>query len=242
MIKPNWPAPSHIIAGVTQRIGGVSEGVYASNNFGLHVGDNAQHVNTNRQQLDALLPAKKHWQWLEQVHGVDVIHAPTGKVDIADASYTHTTQVVCTVLTADCLPILLTDEKGNEVAAIHAGWRSLCKGVIENTIAQFSANPQTLLAWLGPAIGPQHFEVGNDVLQAFRSANCGEQSQAAFIAKNNNKYLCDIYQLAKIRLYSLGVTQIFGGDLCTVSDSDNFYSFRRDNITGRMVSFIYINQ
>lgn len=241
MITPDWPVPSLIIAGVTQRKGGVSEGVYASNNLAMHVGDNPQHVQNNRDALDKSLPGRKQWQWLEQVHGIDVVAAPTCKVEVADASYTDKPNVVCTVLTADCLPILLCNKQGTEVAAIHAGWRSLCGGVIENAVAKFAAKPEDILAWFGPAIGPQQFEVGEDVVKAFKQANCGEQSASAFTPTANGKFLGNIYQLAKIRLNSLGVNAVYGGDLCTVTDAENFYSFRRDDVTGRMVSFIYIN-
>jgi YfiH family protein len=242
MIKPEWPVPAHIVAGVTWRTAGVSEGVYASNNLAMHVGDNPLHVEQNRKALDAQLPGQKQWQWLEQVHGVAVVDAPTCAVEVADASFTNKANVVCTVLTADCLPVLLCDVTGKEVAAIHAGWRSLCGGVIENALDKFSAEPSTILAWLGPAIGAQQFEVGEDVVTAFQQAPCGQLSKAAFVARGNGKYLADIYQLARIRLHSKGVSAIYGGGLCTVSDAENFYSFRRDNATGRMASFIYIQQ
>ena len=241
MIKPGWPAPSHIIAGVTDRKGGVSEGSYASNNLAMHVGDNPEHVQQNRDRLDQALPGNKQWQWLEQVHGIDVIHAPTGKVEVGDASYTNKPGVVCTVLTADCLPILLCDREGKEVAAVHAGWRSLCAGVIEEAVSCFSAKPENILSWMGPAIGPQQFEVGEDVVLAFKQANCGEQSVKAFSSIGNGKYLADIYELGRIRLRSLGINAIYGGGLCTVTDKEYFYSFRRDNVTGSMASFVYIN-
>lgn len=242
MIRPDWPAPAHIIAGTTQRQGGASTGPYVSNNLAMHVADNPVHVQQNRDALDRQLPGNKQWQWLEQVHGVHVVQAPTCSVEVGDASYSDKPGVVCTVLTADCLPILFCDTAGTEVAAIHAGWRSLCGGVIENAAACFKAGPETMLAWMGPAIGPQQFEVGEDVVNAFEQASCGAESVSAFRPLGNGKYLGDIYELARIRLRSVGIHAIHGGGLCTVTDSANFYSFRRDDVTGRMVSFIYINR
>lgn len=238
IIKPDWPAPSHIVAGVTLRDKGVSKAPYSYNNLATHVGDDEIAVVNNRAALDASLIGKKQWQWLDQVHGVTVVNAPTGNIAIADASFTQEANVVCAVLTADCLPILLCDKQGVQVAAIHAGWRSLCGGIIEKTIQQFSRT-QDVMAWLGPAIGPQAFEVGTDVLAAFEAAQCGDMAHTAFTAKADNKYWANIYALAKMRLAYAGVRHIYGGNFCTVTESDRFYSYRRDGITGRMASFIY---
>lgn len=237
----NWPAPDNIVAGFTTRGMGVSEAPFDQFNQALHVGDNPAHVAHNRQVLDESLPGNKSWQWLEQVHGVDVVEARLcDEVLVADASYSNDANKVCVVMTADCLPILLCDKKGLEVAAIHAGWRSLCYGVIENTVAQFKADKGELLAYLGPAISAAAFEVGEDVKAAFASQHCGEQSSEAFTSGNaSGKYWCDLYKLAAMRLRSVGVSAIYGGDACTYKERERFYSYRRENKTGRMASFIY---
>ncbi len=252
-LNADWPTPSNIIAGVTTRKGGVSEGVYSTNNLALHVGDNTLSVKKNRIALDKSLSGEKHWQWLDQVHGNSVVEALSLSMTTslraisipqADACYTQQSNTVCTVLTADCLPILICNKQGSEVAAVHAGWRSLCNGVIENTIAAMQSAAEDLLVWFGPAIGANQFEVGEDVRQAFMQANCGALSEVVFkpIEEKPGKYLSDIYQLATIRLQALDVSAIYGGQYCTVSDKHSFYSYRRDGETGRMASFIYINK
>lgn len=237
-----WPAPAHVVAGVTLRQGGCSTGPYHSNNLATHVGDNSGHVSANRAALQQQLAGSRHWQWLNQVHGIDVVKAPAADHITADACYTFSANTVCTVLTADCLPILLCDRKGTRVAAIHAGWRSLCGGVIENTLAAMQVPGADLLAWFGPAIGPQQFEVGDDVRSAFALAACGEASMPVFVPRPQvaGKYLCNIYQLAAIRLQAKGVNAIYGGSECTVNQADEYYSYRRDGVTGRMASFIYL--
>lgn len=252
IIYADWPAPAHIVAGTTTCSDGMSMDCYASNNLALHVGDDASTVLRNRQLLAQRLIVEQksesqalQWQWLNQTHGVTAVEALTcsdGAVPDADACYSFHANTVCTVLTADCLPILLTDQLGGQVAAIHAGWRSLCGGVIESTVAAMQRKRPgvSLMAWLGPAIGPSQFEVGEDVLQAFSSANAiGQLSVEAFIAKDDGKYLADIYQLARIRLHQLGIDQIYGGHYCTVTEVDHFYSYRRQGKTGRMASFIF---
>lgn len=238
----DWPAPAAVIAGYTTREQGSSRAPFDAFNLALHVGDDAEQVLANRQQLDAKLAGKKHWQWLTQVHGNAVIDAQIdGQSYVADACYSDKKSRVCTVMTADCLPILLCDKKGEQVAAIHAGWRSLCYGVIENTLAKFKGPLVDVMVWLGPAIGPKAFEVGEEVKAAFQSQVCGDRVLEAFIPTDNpNKYLADLYQLARMRLHEKGVTEIYGGDLCTCSDASQFYSYRRDGETGRMASFIYI--
>lgn len=236
---PQWPVPSHIVAGFTHRLQGESQAPYDAFNIGLHVGDDAHQVERNRLLLDASLPGEKQWQWLDQVHGVNVVDAQGPTVKSADACYSNQALQVCAVMTADCLPILLASQDGQEVAAIHAGWRSLCHGIIEQTLQRFAAPSSTILAYLGPAIGPQYFEVGEDVRQAFLAENCGEQSIAAFCLQDNQRYLADLYQLACIRLHSVGVQAIYGGSYCTYSQPERFYSYRREGVTGRMVSFIY---
>ena len=239
-LPADWSAPDNVFAGVTTRCEGVSHTPYAYNNLAQHVGDDAQLVDVNRQTLDEQLPGKKTWQWLEQVHGVDVVKSPTGGVSVADACFTDKQNVVCTVLTADCLPILLCNKQGTEVAAIHAGWRSLCAGVIENTVSAMKTKPEDLISWFGPAIGPNKFEVGESVHQAFSQAHCGSESLAAFTpTEEHNKYYCDIYLLAIIRLRTIGINNISGGHSCTVTERDKYYSYRRKGVTGRMASFVY---
>lgn len=234
-----WPAPSNIVAGFTDRSQGKSQAPYDAFNIGLHVGDDVNQVKQNRRLLDASLPGAKQWQWLDQVHGVEVVEALGAAVQVADASYSDKALQVCAVMTADCLPILLASQDGKEVAAIHAGWRSLCYGIIEQTLQHFKAPNSMIMVYLGPAIGPLRFEVGEDVRQAFWSENCGEQSMAAFRSQDNQRYLADLYQLARIRLHSAGVQAIFGGSYCAYNEIKRFYSYRRDGVTGRMVSFIY---
>lgn len=234
----DWPAPANIIAGFTHRKNGDSIKPFEHFNLALHVGDDERQVIKNRRLLDLALPGKKRWQWLNQVHGNKVVTALGQDVPVADASFTHDKLQVCAVMTADCLPILLCDQSGRELAAIHAGWRSLCGGIIENTVSCFSSPKEELLAYLGPAIGPLAFEVGEDVRQAFGQRICAEKSMLAFSPLANGKYLADLYRLASIRLKNLGVERIYGGGLCTYKDS-RFYSYRREGETGRMVSFIY---
>lgn len=238
----DWPAPATIVAGYTTREQGSSRAPFDAFNLALHVGDDAEQVLTNRQQLDAGLAGKKQWQWLTQVHGNAVIDAQTdGRSYVADACYSDEKSRVCTVMTADCLPILLCDKKGEQVAAIHAGWRSLCYGVIENTLAKFRGQPEDIMVWLGPAIGPCAFEVGEEVKIAFQAQTCGEKVAQAFMpATAANKYYADLYQLASMRFHAKGVSAIYGGGFCTYSDARQFYSYRREGKTGRMASFIYI--
>lgn len=235
-ITPDWPAPANVKALQTTRNGGVSMGVYASLNLGDHVKDQPQHVAANRQLLSTYLPSEP--VWLNQVHGVRVIDAALSScLENADASFTARKQVVCVTMTADCLPVLLCDQNGTVVAAIHAGWRSLCDGVIEATIAAMPVPANQLMAWLGPAIGPEAFEVGSEVRAQFMAQDA--QAESAFAAKGD-KWLGDLYTIARQRLQTLGVTQIYGGGRCTFSEPENFFSFRRDGDTGRMGCFIWL--
>ncbi|MBF4990830.1 peptidoglycan editing factor PgeF [Methylophilus sp. QUAN] len=235
-ITPDWPAPANVKALQTTRDGGVSTGVYASLNLGDHVKDHPQHVAANRQLLSTYLPSEP--VWLNQVHGVRVIDAALSScLESADASFTARKQVVCVTMTADCLPVLLCDQNGTVVAAIHAGWRSLCDGVIEATIAAMPVPANQLMAWLGPAIGPEAFEVGSEVRAQFMAQDA--QAESAFAAKGD-KWLGDLYTIARQRLQTLGVTQIYGGGRCTFSEPENFFSFRRDGDTGRMGCFIWL--
>jgi len=235
-IAPDWPAPANVKTLQTTRHGGVSTGVYASLNLGDHVKDHPQHVAANRQLLSGYLPSEP--VWLNQVHGVRVIDAALSScLESADASFATRKQVVCVTMTADCLPVLLCDKAGTAVAAIHAGWRSLCDGVIEATVAAMPMPASQLMAWLGPAIGPEAFEVGAEVRAQFMAQDT--QAESAFIARGD-KWLGDLYAIARQRLQSLGITQVYGGGRCTFSEPETFFSYRRDGDTGRMGSFIWL--
>lgn len=236
-IKPDWQLPEGVHAAVTLRSGGVSQGLYASLNPASHVNDAADAVLTNRAMIKQMLALPAEPVWLQQVHGVDVVKADqVTDLPEADASFTDQSGVVCAVLTADCLPVLFCGDQGAVIGAAHAGWRGLQVGVIEQTIA--AMNCRDLQVWLGPAIGPAHFEVGDEVREAFVSQN--PDTSVAFSATQAGKWLADIYQLARIRLANLGVEQVYGGGLCTVSDAQRFYSYRRDGAaTGRMASLIW---
>ena len=238
-IVPNWPAPTKVRALITTRSGGVSQGIYDSMNLGDHVGDDAASVAQNRALLRAHLPAEP--KWLQQVHGIAVANADTlSDVAQADASIAQRAGTVCTVLTADCLPVLLCDENASAVGAAHAGWRGLAAGVVEATVAAMRIDPAHLMAYLGPAIGPQAFEVGDEVRQTFIAADPAAAQAFVPSAKDSTKWLADIYQLARLRLKKLGVQRVYGGDFCTYSDASRFYSYRRDGATGRMASLIWL--
>ncbi len=239
MLIPDWPAPARVRACSTTRLGGVSSAPYDSLNLGNHVGDSPLHVQDNRQRLLATagLPVMPHW--LQQVHGTQVINLDQVSSDslTGDAAYTTRQDRVCAVMTADCLPVLFCSANGDEVAAAHAGWRGLQAGVLEETLRHFHARPADILAWMGPAIGPQQFEVGGEVREAFLQVD--PIADCAFVPRNG-KFLADIYQLARLRLEAAGVTQVFGGEYCTVSDSGRFFSYRRDGMTGRMATLIWL--
>ena len=238
-ITPNWPAPANVTALQTTRKGGISVAPYASFNLGVHVGDNQLAVLRNRMLLAPLMPSEP--VWLNQVHGVSVADAGhAGCLPQADASVATHPGAVCVVMTADCLPVLLCDETGSVVGAAHAGWRGLCDGVIEATVTSMQLPASTLMAWLGPAIGPTVFEVGDEVRTAFVAKQ--PQAAQAFVAAAEGKWMADIYQLARLRLQALGIHRIYGGDLCTYSDDQRFYSYRRDGVTGRMGTFIWLSK
>lgn len=239
IITPDWPLPAGVGACSSTRVGGVSAAPYDSLNLGAHCGDDPECVEENRRRLygAARLPASP--VWLEQVHGTNVLTLSGGTYSTkrADASYSNTPGQVCAVMTADCLPVLFCNQAGTEVAAAHAGWRGLCEGVLEETLACFRDRPENILAWLGPAIGPQAFEVGPEVRDAFIRKD--EAAVSAF-RPAGEKYYADIYQLARQRLTHAGVTRVYGGERCTVSESNDFFSYRRDCTTGRMASFIWL--
>lgn len=242
MLHHDWPVPANVGIAMTNRHGGVSTHPFDSLNLGLHVGDVIERVMANRELLSKQLALTADPVWLEQVHGTHVLNldalslAPAVDTPIADASYSRTASQVCAIMTADCLPVLMCNQAGTEVAAAHAGWRGLCDGVIEATAAQFSSPMNELIAYLGPAIGPQKFEVGAEVKQAFCALN--PQAAACFIS-SGDKYLANIVSLAKLRLSLLGINHIYSADICTVTDT-NYFSYRRDKVTGRMASLIWL--
>ncbi len=236
-IKPDWPVPQHVMALVTTRNGGVSRGPYTSLNLGTRVGDDPQAVRENRTRLRALLPSEP--KWLRQVHGIDVVQADRAAGEpTADAAFTRVSGVVCAVQIADCLPVLFCDRAGTLVAAAHAGWRGLSAGVLEQTVSSLGVPSDELMAWLGPAIGPQKFEVGADVFEKFTADDIA--ASAAFEPLREGKWLGDLYALARRRLSRAGVTAIFGGGLCTFGDPARFFSHRRDRVTGRQAALIWI--
>lgn len=238
LIFPDWPAPSNVKAIQTTRQGGLSTGLYASLNLGDHVGDDPRAVAANRQRLSPFVPTEP--VWMRQIHGTRVIDAAQAScLPEADSAFARTPDTICCVMTADCLPLLLCDKGGKVVAAAHAGWRGLLDGVIEAAISAMRLPGIDLLAWLGPAIGPDAFEVGPEVREAFIHKDAG--AETAF-KRHGEKWLADLYLLARQRLQKMGVHQIYGGDFCTYSDAHRFYSYRRDQVTGRMASLIWLSQ
>ncbi len=236
-IVPDWPAPAKVRALITTRAGGASSGAYAGLNLGMGSGDNLEDVAHNRASLAQWLPAEP--LWLRQVHGTGVIDADSADgTPEADAAVAHREGKVCAVLTADCLPILLCDKNGTVVAAAHAGWRGLRAGVIERTLRAMNRPAEALLAYLGPAIGPEAYEVGMEVRAAFLAAD--PRSDAAFAPGKPGKYYADLYTLARQRLARSGVVRVFGGGYCTYTERERFYSYRRDGDTGRMASLIWL--
>ena len=236
-IIPEWPAPQCVRTLQTTRNGGLSTTPYSSLNLGDHVGDAPLTVERNRMLLQPMLPSEPIW--LKQVHGTTVVNAnQTTCWPQADACVSTHPSAVCVVMTADCLPILLCNEQGSVVAAAHAGWRGLCDGVIEQTVLSMDVPPHTLMAWLGPAIGALAFEVGDEVKSAFEAKQ--PEASAAFVPGASGKWFADLYLLARLRLKALGVQKIYGGDYCTYTDTNQFFSYRRDGVTGRMGSFIWI--
>ncbi|MEB2858699.1 peptidoglycan editing factor PgeF [Pseudomonas atacamensis] len=237
-LTPDWPAPASVRACVTTREGGVSEAPFDSLNLGDHVDDRPEAVAENRRRLTerfSIQPA-----WLQQVHGIAVVHADPGIVATADASWTATPGIACTAMTADCLPALFCDRAGTRVAAAHAGWRGLAAGVLEATLDSLDVPAGEVLVWLGPAIGPKAFEVGPEVREVF--INQLPEAAEAFVPSNNaGKFMADIYLLARLRLAERGVTAVYGGGFCTVTDP-RFFSYRRASRTGRFASLVWITR
>ena len=235
-----WPAPANVRTLITTRNGGISEGAYRSLNLGSHVGDNAGHVQHNRATIQAHIDAPV--VYLNQIHGTTVVQASEhiGRPPDADAAVDRTGTAACAVMTADCLPVLFCDRAGTVVAAAHAGWRGLAGGILQNTIAAMNTPAAEIMAYLGPAIGSDAFEVGQDVYDAF-TAQTREAAQA-FEPIGANKYLADIYALARLVLQREGIHLIYGGGRCTVLERDTFFSYRREKQTGRMASIIWLEK
>ena len=244
IISADWPAAENIHALSTTRNlhqgVGVSEGAYACLNLAQHVEDEPAHVKENRQLLRQRLKLPEEPLWLDQVHGNNIVDVSSHLTTSADASFSFEKNRVCAVMTADCLPVLICNRQGNKVAAVHAGWRGLADGVIEASIKSLKEKPENLLVWLGPAIGPRAFEVGEEVRQVFIDdlALC----ESAFKQNRPGHYLADIYQLARLRLKRMGIEAVYGGEYCTCTDTDHFYSFRRDGTTGRQASLIWFGE
>ena len=233
---PDWPAPANIHAATTLRTGGVSLGAFSSLNPATHVSDDNERVRQNRQIIGAMLDLPAEPIWLEQIHSNRAVKAvKTALLEQADASYTNESGIVCAVMTADCLPLLVCSTDGAQIAAIHAGWRGLLAGVITNTVV--AMQQQDLLVWLGPAIGPDCFEVGPEVREAFLEKSVTFND--AFKQQGNGKWLADIYQLARIELAALGIVNVYGGTHCTFTEHEYFYSYRRESQTGRMATLIW---
>lgn len=243
--EPDWPLPAGVKALVTTRQGGVSVGPYGTNNLGLHVQDCPQSVETNRAALLSYMGVE-HIQWLEQIHSIDVVEAqPDQWVRTADASFTRQSGLALAIMTADCVPVLFASQDGSEVAAAHAGWRGLAQGVLAETVKPLNASGQHLSAYIGPCISQHHFEVGVDVLEVFfAGADNPEQMtqiSACFLAHPLKPlhFLADLTALTRLKLQALGVEDIYTSQSCTYADVDDFYSYRRDSLTGRFASLIW---
>jgi len=240
-IEPDWPAPQNVEALFTTRNGGTGSGPYASLNLGDHVGDDPLTVEKNRALLRQSLPGEP--RWLQQVHGVRPVSIDDHACAACegDAAFSRHPGNVCVVLVADCLPILLCDRAGTVTGAVHAGWKGLAEGVIEQTLSRMAVESKCLMAWLGPAIGPDHFEVGGEVRQAFLRHDL--DAALAFIPHpyQDDKWFADLFVLAHQRLSKAGVCEIYGGGRCTYSDPTRFFSYRRDGVTGRMAGLIWLS-
>ena len=240
-IYPDWPLGNKINALTTVRVGGASQIPFDSFNLALHVGDERSHVMANRATLRQQLQLNQEPKWLQQIHSNTVVEASAITPDSAqaDASYTTQAGIVCAVLTADCLPILVSDVDGSCVGVIHAGWRGLLAGVIQQTIKAMSAYAKPYYVWLGPAIGPTAFQVGSDVLEPLVAQD--SSFERAFVSDGSGKWKLDIYQVAKIVLAAADISAVYGGNFCTYTDSERFFSYRRESTTGRMATLIWMN-
>ncbi len=237
-IPAEWPAPANVVAGTTLRSGGVSQGEFAALNLAAHVGDDPVSVAENRRRVQTNFSLPNDPVWLRQVHGTRVVLGDAALTQPeADAIVAREVGVVCAVLTADCLPVVLTTEDGSEVAAAHVGWRGLCAGILEETVATFKVPPEQILVWLGPAISKLAFEVGAEVREQF--VNKGEAAADFFSENGRGRWQADLYGLATLRLENCGVTRVFGGGCCTYTEQDRFFSYRRDGRCGRMATYIF---
>lgn len=242
-LQAQWNAPDNVRAFSTTRSGGVSVSPFDSLNLGAHVNDDPAKVAENRQILQAAAHLPQAPLYLNQTHSTRVIQLPYSGTDLdADAVYTDQPNQVCLVMTADCLPVLFASKDGKEVAAAHAGWRGLCDGILENTVATFRCSPSEICAWLAPAISAKAFQVGGEVVEQFCAFD--PKALTAFNPDpiESGKFYGDLYQIARQRLTRLGLTEISGGQHCTFSEADKFFSYRRDQVTGRMANLIWIEE
>ena len=239
VLTPEWPAPAGVRAAFTLRAGGVSAAPFDSLNVGLHVGDAAEAVRENRRRVQEHLGLPEEPAWIEQVHGTHVLDpdALAAPLVPADAFIARRRGRVAVIQVADCLPVFLTVEDGSAVAVAHAGWRGLAAGVLEATVRGLGREGRSLLAWLGPCIGPQHFEVGGEVRAAFLAEEA--RAESAFTPNTRDRWQCDLPALARLRLERLGVRRVFGGTWCTYADRARFFSYRRDGQCGRMAALIW---
>lgn len=235
-LQPDWPAPASVRALSTTRLGGCSKGAWSSMNLGERCGDDPADVRRNRERLERVLPAAP--QWLSQVHGTSVARHPgePGRAPEADALVAFEPGRVCAVLSADCLPVVFCDRDGSRVAVAHAGWRGLAGGVLQATLDALHCDPATVIAWLGPAIGPEAYEVGAEVAAAFP-----DEFDQCFVP-HGERWLLDLYAVARLKLSAAGVPEVCGGGLCTLSDPGRFFSYRRDRVTGRMATLVWLEQ
>jgi YfiH family protein len=243
LFTPIWPMPNTVMSAVTLRYGGVSSFPFGSNNLAAHVGDDPSSVASNRRNLLAQIGGFKSPLWLDQVHGTTIVNADESQDGImADGSYSRKQNRVCLVMTADCVPILLCNRHGDQVAAVHAGWRGLSKGIISRAVSLFG-DPSDVLVYLGPAIGVDAYEVNEDVRRSFLNvadeSNYADRLSQAF-KPIKDRFMLDLCELAKIQLNYLGVQSVYGGNCCTFSDEKSFFSFRRDRMTGRNASMIWL--
>ena len=241
---PNWPAPPSVSCAITLRSGGVSKEPFLSNNLATHVGDDFLSVKINRERLRKQLSLPEEPRWLHQLHSSRVIHSSDiSKDNRADGTVSKTRGEVCVFLTADCVPILLCNRNGDQVAAIHAGWRGLASEIIKSAVRMFQDPIGDIMAYLGPAIGPSAYPVGQDVLESFLAGVDSKDSEAAIaqaFSPHQDRYLANLYLLARLKLKASGIEEIYGGDFCTWTDKNQFYSFRRDAKTGRNASLIWL--
>mgnify|MGYP001159996784 FL=1 len=244
---PNWPAADRVHAFVTERTGGFSTGKFSSLNLAHHVNDDFSTVERNRDLLQLSVPADLTFQWLNQIHSdiVNVVSVSSPPMK-GDSLICREPGIACCVLTADCLPVFLTNLKGTEIAIIHAGWRGICRGILSKTVNKMCSDPYDLIAWLGPAIGPCHYEVGGDVKDALKksisSKELWSRIETCFReSSTEGKFFLDLYKTAGAMLKYLGVNKIYGDDHCTFRDREKYFSYRRDGETGRMVSTIFID-